>query len=273
MLDNESIAECFERLTAKSTSTVEPEIRQNKETMTSDSDYDSDTESDIIISCDSNSGPEDNPVLTMYKMVDKKVKPVPGTFPQTARVNQQFPHDPLRNLIPLTLHPPEIIPNGHLTHEHMVSLNINSHEFLWPEEVKLFQHIMNLNQETLAFEETDRGTLKESYFTPYIIPTVPHVPWEYKNIPIPSGIHQKVIELLKSKINARVYEPSQSAYCSRWFCVLKKNGKLRLVHDLQPLNKIFIRDAGLIPIVDDFVESFARAQCYTIFNLFWGFDA
>jgi hypothetical protein len=209
----------------------------------------------------------------MYKRVDKKIKPVSGTFPQTARVERQFPHDPLRNLIPLTPHPPEFIPNARLTKERMESLNINSQGYLSPEEVKLFQHIMNLNQETLAFEETDRGTLKESYFSPYIIPTVPHVPWEYKNIPIPPGIRQKVIELLKSKINAGVYEPSQSAYRSRWFCVLKKNGKLRLVHDLQPLNKISIRDAGLIPIIDDFVESFAGAQCYTVFDLFWGFDA
>ncbi|KAG2338262.1 hypothetical protein BDR05DRAFT_893966 [Suillus weaverae] len=150
----------------------------------------------------------------MYKRVDKKIKPVSGTFPQAARVDRQFPHDPLQNLIPLTPHPPEFIPNGRLTHECMVSLRINSQEYLLPEEVKLFQHIMNLNQETLAFEETDRGTLKESYFTPYIIPTVPHAPWEYKNIPIPPGICQKVIELLKSKINAGVYEPSQSAYRS-----------------------------------------------------------
>jgi len=115
--------------------------------------------------------------------------------------------------------------------------------------------------------------LKESYFTPYIIPTIPHTPWEYRNIPIPPGIRDKVIELLKHKINAGVYEPSQSAYRSRWFCVLKKNGKLRLVHDLQPLNKVSIRDAGLPPILDDFVEPFAGRQCYTVFDLFWGFDA
>ena len=47
---------------------------------------------------------------------------------------------------------------------------------------------MILNEETLAFIQTDRGTFKKSYFTDYIIPTVPHVPWAFKNIPIPSGI-------------------------------------------------------------------------------------
>jgi hypothetical protein len=105
------------------------------------------------------------------------------------------------------------------------------------------------------------------------MPTVPHTPWEYKNIPIPPGIKDKVIEVLKDKMAAGVYEPSQSSYRSRWFCVLKKNGKLRIVHDLQPLNKVSVRDAGLPPILDDFVEPFAGRQCYTVFDLFWGFDA
>ena len=129
------------------------------------------------------------------------------------------------------------------------------------------------NEKTLAFVETDCGTLKEEYFSPYIMATVPHTPGEYKNIPIPPGIRDKVIELLKEKIAAGVYESSQSSYRSRWFCVLKKNGKLRIVHDLQPLNKISIRDAGLPPPLDNFVEPFAGRQCYTVFDLFWGFDA
>ncbi|KAG2086956.1 uncharacterized protein F5147DRAFT_588348, partial [Suillus discolor] len=72
--------------------------------------------------------------------------------------------------------PPEFNSNEHLTYEHMETLKINPQGFLLPEEVKHFQHLMNLIQETLAFEETDRRTLKESYFTPYIISTVPHVP-------------------------------------------------------------------------------------------------
>ena len=54
---------------------------------------------------------------------------------------------------------------------------------------------------------------------------------------------------------------------------MKKNGKIRIVHDLQHLNKVTIRDAGVPPILDDFVEPFAGHQCYTIFDLFSGFDA
>jgi len=145
--------------------------------------------------------------------------------------------------------------------------------FLSLEEEKLFVHIMLLNEKALAFKDLERGTLNESYFSDYIIPTIPHKPWEFRNMPIPPGIMNQVLEVLKLKINAGVYEPSESSYRSRWFCVVKKNGKLRIVHDLQPLNKVSIRDAGMLPVVNDFVEGFAARQCYTVFNLFWGFNA
>ena len=211
--------------------------------------------------------------FTAYKRVDRKVKPVPGTFPEDARVTRQFPEDPLLSLPYLSPNPPKFIPTTKFTLKRMEALEINVDEFLSPEEENLFRHVMALNEEAICFEEAERGTFKESYFSPYIIPTVPHVPWEYRNIPVPPGIRDKVIEVLKNKISAGVYEPSQSAYRSRWFCVLKKSGKLRIVHDLQPLNGVTIRDAGLPPIVDDFIEPFAGRQCYTVFDLFWGFDA
>jgi len=211
--------------------------------------------------------------FTAYKRVDKKIKPVSTTFPEEARVRRHMPSNLLESLTPLTKRPAEFVPTSHLTQERLDMLEINSDKFLSPEEEKLFIQVMLNNEQALAFVDTERGTLKESYFSPYVMPTVPHTPWEYKNIPIPPGIRNKVIELLKEKIAAGVYEPSQSSYRSRWFCVLKKNGKLRIVHDLQPLNKVSIRDAGLPPILDDFVEPFAGRQCYTVFDLFWGFDA
>jgi transposase InsO family protein len=211
--------------------------------------------------------------FTAYKRVDKKIKPVSTTFPEEARVRRQIPSDPLETLTPLSKRPPKFIPTPHLTQERLEQLGINTDKFLTDEEEKLFVQVMTNNEAALAFVDTERGTLKESYFSPYVMPTVPHVPWEYKNIPIPPGIRDKVIELLKEKMAAGVYEPSQSSYRSRWFCVLKKNGKLRIVHDLQPLNKVSIRDAGLPPNLDNFVEPFAGRQCYTVFDLFWGFDA
>jgi len=212
-------------------------------------------------------------VFTMYKRVDKKIKPVPASFPEDCYVRRTIPEDPMLTLPKLPTHSPNFTPTQKITDERMKILKINENGFLSSEEEKLFRHIMVLNEDAIAFEDAERGTFKESYFSPYIIPTVPHVPWEHRNIPIPAGLREKVIEVLKLKIDAGVYEQSQSSYRSRWFVVLKKNGKLRIVHDLQPLNKISIRDAGMLPIVDDFVDNFSGRQCYTVFDLFWGFDA
>jgi hypothetical protein len=160
--------------------------------------------------------------FTAYKRVDKKIKPVSTTFPEEARVRRHMPSNLLESLTPLTKRPAEFVPTSHLTQERLDMLEINSDKFLSPEEEKLFIQVMLNNEQALAFVDTERGTLKESYFSPYVMPTVPHTPWEYKNIPIPPGIRNKVIELLKEKIAAGVYEPSQSSYRSRWFCVLKK---------------------------------------------------
>jgi hypothetical protein len=211
--------------------------------------------------------------FTMYKRVDKKIRPVSTTFSPDYQIRRTIPKDPLLTLPPLSPHPPPFTPTSRLTTERLAQLEINKDGFLSAEEQALFEHIMLVNEGALAFEDSERGTFKDTYFSPYKIATVPHTPWEYKNIPIPPGILSKVIEVLKLKMEAGVYEPCQSSYRSRWFCVLKKNGKLRIIHDLQPLNKVTIRDAGMLPILDDFVEGFAGRQCYTVFDLYWGFDA
>ncbi|EJF55462.1 hypothetical protein DICSQDRAFT_73897, partial [Dichomitus squalens LYAD-421 SS1] len=141
-----------------------------------------------------------------YKPVAQQVKPIPGVFPEGARVVRQIPEDPLLTLPYLSPHPPEFVPTGKLTKERLEAMKINEGGFLWPEEERLFQHIFRLNEGVLAFEESDRGTFHEDYFSPYIIPTVPHVPWVEKNIPIPPGIRDEVIKLLREKLEAGVYE-------------------------------------------------------------------
>ena len=226
---------------------------------------------DIFTARQKMSSPE---VFTAYKRVDRKVKPVPAVFPEDAKVTRRIPQDPLESLEPLPMRPPVFKPDGgRLTQERLDAMELNPTGFLWPEELNLFHLILQRHQNHFVFEDSQRGSFREDYFSPYIIPVVPHVPWAFANIPIPPGIRERVIALLREKMEAGVYEPSQSSYRSRWFCVLKKNGKLRIVHDLQPLNKVTIRDAGLPPNLDNFVEPFAGHQCYTVFDLYWGFDA
>ena len=70
-----------------------------------------------------------------------------------------------------------------------------------------------------------------------------------------------------------MYEPSAAAYWSHWFCVLKQDGKtLWLVHDLQPLNAVTIRDSLVPPFIEHLAESFGGYMVYGMMDLFAGYD-
>ena len=69
-----------------------------------------------------------------------------------------------------------------------------------------------------------------------------------------------------------ILEPSNAPYSNRWFTVPKKKGSLRFIQDLQPVNKITIRNFGVGPIVDEFAEAFAGRAIYSIRDLYSGYD-
>jgi hypothetical protein len=207
-----------------------------------------------------------------YKKVANKVHPVSATLPEDFRIIRRRPEDPLLSLPPLPTRALPFSPGSRLTQERLEELDLNRYNFLWPEELNLAQHVLKINEKALAWTEAERGRFRDEYFTPVKIPTVAHTPWVHKNIPIPTGILDHVIDLFKKKIAAGVYEPSDASYRSRWFCVKKKNGSLRIVHDLQPLNAVTIRNAAVPPFVDQFVEGMAARACYSMLDLFVGYD-
>ena len=131
-----------------------------------------------------------------------------------------------------------------------------------------------LNHETaFVWIPAKRGRLDDRYFLPVKILTVPHTPWVLRNIPIPPSSWDQVIQIIKDRITSSVYEPSAATYHSRWFCVLKQDGKtLRLVHDLQPLNTITIKDSSVPPFVKHLTESFGGYAVYGMMDLFVGYD-
>ena len=81
------------------------------------------------------------------------------------------------------------------------------------------------------------------------------------------------IQIIKDQIASGIYKPSAAAYWSRWFCVLKQDGKsLHLIHNLQPLNVVTIWDSSTPPFVEHLAESFARYAVYGMMDLFTGYD-
>ncbi|KAI0026811.1 hypothetical protein K488DRAFT_75056 [Vararia minispora EC-137] len=82
----------------------------------------------------------------VYKPVATRAKPVSTRTPPEVEVVRKIPRDPLLTLPSLSPNPPEFTPTGWLTAENVSKLKLNSDGFLWPEEEKLFYHILALNQ-------------------------------------------------------------------------------------------------------------------------------
>jgi hypothetical protein len=119
--------------------------------------------------------------------------------------------------------------------------------------------------------EEEKGEFRQDFFPPVHIPTVPHMPWVYKNIPIPPGLHNELVKIICDKSGA--YEPSNAAYHSRWFCIIKQDGSsLRVIHDLRPFNAVTIGDASVPPIMEQLVELFGAHACYASLDLFVTYD-
>ena len=184
-----------------------------------------------------------------YKPIALKFRPVETELPSRFRIIRTIKGDPLENMPKLPTHPPAYKPTGRYTEDRKEIIDrAHPGNFLLPEERALMHHLMSVQNDGFTWCDPERGHFCEDFFPPIEVPTIPHRPWAQRNIPIPPGIYEEVCRLIKTKIEAGVYEPSNSSYRSRWFCVVKKDRKsLRIVHSLEPLNKVTIKHAGVTP--------------------------
>ena len=174
----------------------------------------------------------------------------------------------------LTPHPPDYTPTGRYDEAGFNIIEKNHpHGFLTSEERKLMHYFMMIHQDGFAWNETQKGSFRKDFFPPVRMPIIAHVPWALRNMPIPPGIYNDVISVVRDKVASGAYETSNSSYRSRWFTVVKKGGgKLRIVHDLQPLNAVTIRDSGVPPYTEQLAENCGGRACYGILDLFVGYN-
>ena len=133
-------------------------------------------------------------------------------------------------------------------------------------------HFMSEQNEGFAWDDSEHGRFCEDFFPPVMMPVVEHKPWVLRNMPIPPGIYGEVCKIIQTKIDAGVYERSNFSYRSRWFTVLKKGGKLRIVHSLEPLNAVMIQHSGVPPLTEQLAEHFTGRACGGILDLYVGYD-
>ena len=219
---------------------------------------------------------ESNPLQTRtkYKTVDKKVRPVPSYMPDPA--GQVFRPVTIPLLPPLPLDPPclqDFVPTQRLSLERLEKILTSVPQgFLRPREIDLLVFVLQTRQQALAFEDSERGTFSDKYFPDYEIPVIEHIPWVQAPIRIPKSIEDTVRQMLLDQKAAGKYEYSTASYRSRIFAVSKPKGGIHLVADVQELNRVTVRDAGLPPRTDDFAESFVGHVIYGLADLFSGYD-
>ncbi|KAL3687049.1 hypothetical protein R1sor_013358 [Riccia sorocarpa] len=204
-------------------------------------------------------------VETKYKTVAKKVKPVTASLPEDARkqTEQASREKSLRDATKV----------GHkFTEATLDALKIGVDGSLLPSERLQFMEMLKNHGKAFAFKPAEIGCVDPNVVTPMIIFTVPHIPWDLRPIPVPRAHLPKLIELLKEKMGMKILEPSFAPYSSRWFTVPKKTGSLRFIQDMQPVNRVTIRNAGVGPIVDEFAEAFAGRAVYSMGDLYSGYD-
>jgi hypothetical protein len=204
-------------------------------------------------------------VNTKYKTVDKKVRPAAIPLPTDARdVLKDASKEPsLRDRRKI----------GHtFTEETLKQLRIGDDGLLTMVEKEAFKKMIKEHGKAFAFSMEEMGCVDPQKVTPMVIFTVPHIPWDLKPIPVPRALTPKLIELLQDRLDAKILERSDAPYSNRWFTVMKKNGKLRFIQDMQPPNKVTIRNVGVAPVVDEYAEEFAGRAIYSIGDLYSGYD-
>jgi len=106
--------------------------------------------------------------------------------------------------------------------------------FLRKAELELILDVIFEFENAFAFMHAERGTFNMKYYPEYTMRTVPHILWQIKPIRLPKSREAEIMEMLEDQRQAGKYELSSLSYRSAIFTIEKKDGKLRLVHDLQP---------------------------------------
>jgi hypothetical protein len=191
-----------------------------------------------------------------YKPITKKVCPVNRELPKKFHIERKIISNPLDNLPVLNPKPLPFKPSDHNTLKRRDQLDKNHPgNFLWPAERDLMHDFMLAHDSGFAWSEEEQGSFWTDFFPPVNFLVVPHTPWVERNLSIPPGIYEDICAIVQKKLAAGIYEPSNLSYRSRWFCVLKKDGKsLRPVHSLEPLNCVTIQHSGIPPIPEHLAE-------------------
>lgn len=145
-------------------------------------------------------------------------------------------------------------------------------EVLTAEEKEIARGIIREHHLAFASRLQDRGHVKEHILPPVVIETTPHVPWKCHPMALPHALMEHIISYLKDQMAVGIMELCRSPYAARWFVLVKKDGNLRSIQDLQPLNRVTLRYANIPPRAEDVAARYACCVVYSVFDCLSFFD-
>lgn len=265
-----------------------PTIFEKEDLTTVDSETTTTIETDPATSSNATANSlSDQKVLetnTMRKSAARKVKPVDdappdGSVPEgnvdwkrsrleAAKLRARYGHRWDKYVLPRFS---STKPGSRLRPERLKDI-LDKATILTPQEKEFLSYVLFCREEALAWEFSECGRIDPEVVPPQKIRTVPHKAWQSRSIPIPKPLMEKVIQILRERIERRILERSHASYRNNWFLVQKKDGGLRLINDAQKINGVTIRDALIPPGADEFSEEFGGCLLLSLLDLFSGYD-
>ncbi|KAG6878369.1 hypothetical protein C0992_008225 [Termitomyces sp. T32_za158] len=115
-------------------------------------------------------------VKKKYKPVALKTKPVTSSVSKDFRTKQKIIGDPLADMPLLTPNPPSFIPTGRFTDEQQKQFIADYNKgFLTTAKLNVLD-LMAKQNKAFAWEDSEHGSLHTDFFSPVVIPTIPHIP-------------------------------------------------------------------------------------------------
>jgi len=79
-------------------------------------------------------------------------------------------------------------------------------------------------------------------------------------------------EYIEDGLKRGTLRRSKASHACSFFFIDKKDGKLRLVQDYQPLNAITVKNVAPIPLIPELVNKLLGARFFTKLDVRWGYN-
>jgi hypothetical protein len=136
-----------------------------------------------------------------YKPVAKKVKPIGATLLEEFCIVRNIQGDPLADLPILSPFPIDFLPTGCYDQASFDIIEKNHpHGFLTAEERRFMHHFMMIHQDGFAWNKTQKGLFCKDFFPPVCIAITEHIPWVLRNMPIPPGIYNAILDSFAKRL-------------------------------------------------------------------------